>query len=375
MSADPEGGPGPSQRATIGGSFDARHNGLNLLRLVLAVGVIGWHSFPLTGSTLGWRPASQLLGNVFVDGFFAISGFLIVRSWISRPHLWPFLKARFLRLLPGLWVCLAVTAFVIAPVAAAVSGAHVSVGGMAHYVVVNAGVKVREWGIDGTPSAVPYPGVWDGSLWTLIWELYCYLGVAALGVAGALRYPRQTVTALFVGSLAAAAAVDAHVVHNGYVVQGARFALMFSAGALVLVWQDRVRLTRALLALAAGVLVAATLLPDYRLLAAPALAYLAIGTGTLLRAPRWNLRHDLSYGTYVYAFPAQQLLATLGLAALPVPVFAVASVVATAPLAAASWFGVERQALRLKGTRRMAAPAAAAPVAAAPAAVEATPAA
>lgn len=81
--------------------FDRRANGLNLLRLLLAAGVIVWHSFPLTGHDVGWGPARQFLSSISVDGFFAISGFLITGSWLTRPKLLSFLRARALRILPG----------------------------------------------------------------------------------------------------------------------------------------------------------------------------------------------------------------------------------------------------------------------------------
>src|SRR4051812_20031789 len=46
--------------------FDPRANGLNLFRLLLAVSVIVWHSFPLTGRSVGWAPLEQLMGEIGV---------------------------------------------------------------------------------------------------------------------------------------------------------------------------------------------------------------------------------------------------------------------------------------------------------------------
>jgi len=65
-------------------AFDSRANALNAIRLGLAVGVIGYHSFPLTGTPVTFEPAHQLLGSVPVDAFFAISGYLILASWIRH---------------------------------------------------------------------------------------------------------------------------------------------------------------------------------------------------------------------------------------------------------------------------------------------------
>jgi peptidoglycan/LPS O-acetylase OafA/YrhL len=51
---------------------------------------------------------------------------------------------------------------------------------------------------------------------------------------------------------------------------------------------------------------------------------------------------------YIYAYPTQQLLAVLGLLSLNPIVFCLTVTVATLPLAAASWFLVEKPARSLK---------------------------
>src|SRR5688572_10135071 len=106
----------------VGEAFDPRNNALNALRLALAASVILWHSFPLTGRGVSSVAIRQLLSSVGVDGFFAISGFLITASWLSHPHVRDYVVARALRILPGLYVCLVVTAFVIAPIGVAIQG-------------------------------------------------------------------------------------------------------------------------------------------------------------------------------------------------------------------------------------------------------------
>jgi peptidoglycan/LPS O-acetylase OafA/YrhL len=61
---------------------------------------------------------------------------------------------------------------------------------------------------------------------------------------------------------------------------------------------------------------------------------------------------DLSYGTYLYAFPIQQLVVQhLGLRSSPVRLFVTATPLVLAA-AAMSWFFVERPALRAGRPRR-----------------------
>ncbi len=201
MSADPNvsdpttiAARGPARRRvpgpTLAQVFDTRINALNVWRLTLASGVILQHSWPLTGRKVH-PPYDQLFTQVWVDGFFAISGFLIAASWVRNPRLREYVAARALRILPGLWVCLVVIAFVIAPIAVAIQGGSAAKLLMSRapieYVLHNAVLHVFYAGIDGTPRHVPFPGVWDGVLWTLIFEIFCYVAIAVAGVAGLLK--------------------------------------------------------------------------------------------------------------------------------------------------------------------------------------------
>lgn len=334
--------------------FDPRANALNAVRLGLSVGVIVFHSFPLTGTGIGFRPLDQLLGSFFVDAFFAISGYLILSSWIRRPHWWAYLRARILRIMPGFYVSCLITTLVIGPVAIVIGGLGFPTGygrGAVTYLLHNGLLRVHQYDVAGTPLAVPYPHVWNGSIWTLWWEFLCYLGVLALGLARVLRW-RATIVSLFGVTLVAFIATAYGPVHQYYIDNGARFGLMFLAGSMVYTYRDRLPVSWSLVGLAGAIVVASAWLPDYRLVAALPIAYVVIVSGALIKNARLRLPNDISYGTYIYAFPMQQLLASAGLDKAGVPVFAIVSIVVTLPLAAASWFAVERPALKLKGVRR-----------------------
>lgn len=336
----------PVRRArALGQVFDPRQNALNAWRLVLAAGVILQHSWPLTGRDLA-TPFTGLLTQVWVDGFFVVSGFLITGSWLNNPRLREYVVARALRIFPGLWVCLLVVAFVLAPIGVALSEGSLRLSSQIAYVLNNAVLNIYYTGIDGTPKGVPWPGVWDGPLWTLIFELLCYIGVALLGVMGLLRR-RWTIPTVFVLAVAASAVAGYPVMAVETIPQMfLRFVVVFSAGALVYQFRDRIPARWWLVAVCAGLVVALGLLPNYRVFAALPLAYAVIVSGALLKRPR--LRNDLSYGMYIYAWPVQQILAAAGLVWLDPRLFFVVATVCTVPLAAASWFVVERQAMKLK---------------------------
>ncbi|QZH57944.1 acyltransferase [Mycolicibacterium farcinogenes] len=337
------------QRAKVLGTvFDPHANALNVWRLIFASMVIMQHSWPLTGRRMS-GPFTQLLTEVWVDGFFVISGYLITSSWMRRPKLREYLAARLLRIFPGLWVCVFVVAFVIAPIGVLVQhGEPLAFSSQLSWALNNGLLNVFHGDIDGTPLGVPWPGVWDGPLWTLIFELICYAAVAVLGVAG-LMSKRWTIPTAFVISLIGAAAVGYPVLAVETIPQMVtRFALTFSAGALLYQFRDRLPANWPLVALCVLLVVAAGLLPNYRVFAALPLAYAVVVSGALLKRFRPQLRNDISYGIYIYGWPVQQLLAMIGLAWLPPGVFFVVATAVTIPLAAASWFLVEKHAMKLK---------------------------
>ena len=101
----------------LGECVDAGRDNFLLLRLVAALLVVLGHSFVLTGDLqAAGDPVHLLLPRthahlVGVALFFTISGFLITLSFQRKPQLTRFLRARFLRLWPGLAVLFTTLAF------------------------------------------------------------------------------------------------------------------------------------------------------------------------------------------------------------------------------------------------------------------------
>ncbi|MFN8042497.1 MAG: acyltransferase [Mycobacterium sp.] len=334
----------------LGQVFDPRRNVINVWRLVFASAVVLQHSWPLSGHT---SPGLGSLYEIPVDGFFVLSGFLITASWLRNPRPREYFAARFLRIFPGLWVCLLVVAFVIAPIGVAIQGGSAKdlllSPAPIQYVLNNAVLNVFHASIAGTPSEVPWPHVWDGTLWTLIFELFCYIGVAVAGVIGLLRQ-RWAVPVAFVLALSLAAVVG----YPGWGIQTipqmiGRFSVVFLAGMLVHQFRDVLPARWWLVAVCmVFVAVSALFVPNYRVIAAIPLAYAVIVSGALIRSERLRLRTDISYGVYIYGWPIQQLLAICGLTFLNPWLFAIVAGAITVPLAALSWFVVEKPAMSLK---------------------------
>lgn len=345
-------------RTTLGDVLDPRENGLNLVRLILASSVLFWHAYPLTGTPFPFPVAAPFSGQVAVDGFFAISGFLLAGSWLHSPRVIPYLRNRALRIVPAFWVCLVVVAVGFAPIAALLRGESVAAlwsgpHSAWHYMFDNALLRMHFYDVAGSPAGIPFPGAWNGSLWTLWWEALAYLGLLLIGILGILRHRRLTLLVLAAVWLANTALAVGLIPEGGYQTRAGRLGLMFLCGVVIYLYRDKIPVSRALLIGAAALLPVSWLLPDFHILGAPLLAYLVLWAGSAVRSPRLQLRdRDISYGIYIYGFPVQQALALGGAAVWHPMAFALVALVLTAPLAVTSWVLVERPALRWKKSSR-----------------------
>lgn len=341
---------------TLGERFDvaSQANALNFVRLALALEVLVWHAYTLPGGS--WLPdrVESFVRAVGVDGFFAVSGFLIVHSWSRQPKLGRFLLARCRRILPGLWVCLATTAFVLVPIMALLDGARGPTRDeQLRFVLGNADVFVETFSIGDRVA--------NGSLWSLQYEVICYLVVAVLGVCAVRGRARRALLGFMAlcWIMSFGWAWFGLVDLDGELPLLSRTGLMFGCGAAFHIYRDRIRFDRGLALVATFVVLVSWVSPDYRLVAAPALTYVLLYAGISLgRYQALRLRADLSYGTYLYGFPVQQALVAGGLGSLPFLVFLGVSALAVLPVAAVSWFLVEKPILRFRHRRRVVEPAA-----------------
>lgn len=336
---------------TLQARFAPRRNSLDVLGWGFAVLVAVSHGIDIhTDDQPRWGEST--LGDFGLDGFFVLSGFLVTRSFLGLDSLPRFVWHRFLRIMPGFWVCLLFVALVVAPLAALLQGMPVSVAftgdpSALRYVLGNAGLVITQYDIAGLLADTPNGVSFNGALWTLAFEVGCYAVVAVAGVLGVLRARRVLVSALAVllAGLTVLQESGLPVLLNDRVL---RLLFVFVLGMLAHLYAHRIPM-RAVLALGSGAvfLLSVGLFTDYRVLGAVPFAYLCLWLGTSTRAA-WSMRHDLSYGIYIYHWPVLALAGLTGAAALPTPAFVTVGIAAALVPAALSWFLVERPALSHK---------------------------
>lgn len=356
--------------APLAEQFNPRANSLGFLRWLFAAMVVVDHSFPIGGLGKGsdptwtWTHGQESLGGISLAGFFVISGFLVSRSWHNSRSPVRFLWRRFLRIFPGFWVCLVITAVVFAPIAwhyeygGFMGVFHVRSESPETYVTGNLWLTMHQYNIGGLFQQTPFarsgnPLAWDGSLWTLIYEFRCYLVLGVLGFFGVLAR-RKLVVLSCAGLYLITISWLIDPVWAGRLVPVfsdlfvARFGFLFALGTVFALYADRIVIDDRL-GIGAALLSVWTLHSGgWLALGYPAFAYVVFWLAVRLPIRNWERFGDLSYGTYIWAFPLQMLLAQRGLQRFGTAAFIAASLACATGAAVISWHVVEKNALRLK---------------------------
>ncbi len=373
-----EGAVEASAPPTIATSFDPRRNSLNFLRLVLALAVVFSHAIIIGGFGSEVFLGKTTLGTVAVYGFFGLSGYLITRS-AERNHVGRYLWQRFLRIFPAFWVCLIVTGFVFGlivwihanPAVFHRCGLSCYVreeGGPLGYIAHNYSLRITQSTIARTLPLGYFRPAWNGSLWTLFFEFLCYLLVGTLALIGLLR--RRLMVAVIAALVWVAEIVVVSVPSLNHqfspsqhwdLMKMMTFVPIFLAGSLLHLYREKVPDSGILAAGCALVFLSGLVLPigndspTFTLtsvdVTAVALVYPLVWLGIHLPFQRVGARNDYSYGVYIYAYPVGQLLVVWGAAKWGYWPYALLSVAMVIPFAVASWWAIEKHALRLKTLR------------------------
>jgi peptidoglycan/LPS O-acetylase OafA/YrhL len=323
-----------------------RENNLKLIRLLLAAVVVLSHCYPILHIS-EQEPMQRLmrggtsLGEAAVIGFFFLSGILITRSALQHQDPAVFLRARVLRIFPGLAVAVVLTVFVLGPLCTTLP--------LNTFFRTPQTWRYLSKAILKPQSGLELPGVFathpvtevNSPLWTLASEWTMYM--LALLAAMLQRRSAQRRWLLLVALLLTAQMFPLPW-HYAW-----HWAAAFLLGAAAYLLRARIPLS---LPIAAAAMIAdialIRLLPHAGKPLLPfALCYLLLSFGyhpAALFRPFTRVG-DFSYGIYIYAWPLQQILSDR--IARPLPLFA-ASMAAVLPLAVLSWYLVEAPSLSLK---------------------------
>jgi peptidoglycan/LPS O-acetylase OafA/YrhL len=296
-----------------------RNNNFGFLRLLFASLVVVSHAPQLVDGNSSREILTRIFGtlsfgDVAVDGFFLISGYLITKSFVQTRSIRTYLLKRFLRIFPGYAVSFWLCVLVLAPLVGAPSRPSVAILENQFHAMLT----LLPPGVPGAFIGLLSPSL-NGPMWTIAYEFRCYLAVIVVGALGAFTPRYRPVLA---GVVLALLLVNAWgilwgvwspgIQYLGKLSHNVRLLSVFGVGSLYYLYADAIKLSNR-----GAVIAAAGLVPlmffshcaemAYALLGGYLIFWFALRTRVLESSLIGN-RIDISYGLYLYAWPIQNLV-------------------------------------------------------------------
>lgn len=326
-----------------------RPSGFDYMRIVLAASVICWHSRLISygnDANFGaWDRALEPLALLIVPMFFALSGFLVAGSLERSKSLVGFLGLRVLRIMPALAVEVLLSALILGPLLTTSDLPSYFSDPVFHSYFWNILGDIH-YKLPGLFQQNPSDLV-NGQLWTVPYELVCYILLSVLTVVGIVRR-RDFLLAFLVVYYAAQLANTLLREQSGFQgAGGSSIVMAFITGVIFYRYRERIPWSHWLFVAALVVSVALPMfVPKGMRFAAIPITYATVYLG-LANPPRNRLllSGDYSYGLYLYGFPVQQAVYSASPALHNWYASILISVPVAAAIATASWWLIEKPVL------------------------------
>jgi peptidoglycan/LPS O-acetylase OafA/YrhL len=333
-----------------------RGPGFDHVRLVAAIIVLLHHCRGLQYYDFRADPLLQYSGGFMDFGrfavviFFAISGFLVTPSLLRTGNVVDYAVHRSMRIFPGLIVNVALTILVLGPILTTEPLLSYFRDPQTYRYAKNILTLV----VNYLPGVVARNGTQltiNGSLWTLHFEVLCYILLGLIGALGMLGR-RNYVLVLWCASYAIYVAICtipgfAATLPDRLSTFMTLF-VYFGCGVLLYLFRERIPFSTAAACAAAALLLFALPLGGGPLAMPICLPYLMVFCGLSNLPGKVPLKHDLSYGIYLIHAP---VVFAFSLTFPNVHTWWVGAVVVflvTLGLAYVSWIFVESPALSKK---------------------------
>lgn len=353
---------------TLSSFLEGRDNNFNIIRFFAATLVLVSHSFPLFFGHGNSEPLRYLvgisLGTVAVDLFFITSGFLIANSLFRRKGLGDFVKARVLRIYPGLAASLIISVFILGvyftklPTIAYLTDLQTY-----KFLFINMVLFFgEETTLPGVFELLPWASTINGSLWTLPFEVRAYALLVIIGLTLAHFQKKWKVT--FIKRLYLLIPLIGMGIYlfdyfhtilpiSYFGSEYARLLSMFFIGVAFYIYREKIVLSNKIFYTLIALLIISSydnqsFFVIYNCTLAYIVFYLAYVPKGVIR--KFNTYGDCSYGIYIYAFPVQQAVLAVN-PKLSLLTFTIISLVITFILAYLSWHLIEKKALKLKNAK------------------------
>jgi peptidoglycan/LPS O-acetylase OafA/YrhL len=318
--------------------------GFDYLRIGLSLGVLLVHCLWIADPT-GWRFAwTSWLGGIersILPAFFILSGFLVLGS-LYRNNVPQFIALRLVRLVPALAVEITLTALVIGLIFTTLPVGEYLRSAEFHAYFLNLVGDIH----------YTLPGVFHGALlnvqlWTIPFELECYIMIVTLAVLGVFQHRKLFIVLLVTCTIGATILSY----HNGWptlqsVVSGRVLVFGFLYGCSLYVFKDSIPYSKYLFAASCAATYILFSIPHATFLGLIPLSYATVYFGTL-KLPRIPFG-DLSYGVFLFHFPVAVLVFQVAHQAISWEALAIIVLLLSGMFAFGSWTLIERPVLSRK---------------------------
>jgi len=331
---------------------EGRPSGFDLIRLVLSIAVVCQHSMNVT---LGLSGTLELLAGplrapvaLILAMFFGLSGFLVTGSVVRSRSLISFLGLRVLRLGPALIVEVVLASLILGPLLTSFPMSQYFADPKFLHYFSNI-IGDIQYKLPGVFLDNPLPETVNQQLWTIPFELKCYIALALLATFG-IAFSRSAFALMLAAvQLAAVYYLFAHHPEHQSTLRGNLLVVCFLFGVGLYLWRDVIpyNLPFAMISAALCICLLLSRGGDF-LVAAPAV-YLTcyLGLANPRKLPILS-SGDHSYGIFLYGFPIQQTVVAL----VPSSRLWWCNILICVPVsiafAFASWHLVEKRAQQLR---------------------------
>jgi peptidoglycan/LPS O-acetylase OafA/YrhL len=320
-----------------------RNNNFDLLRLIFACMVVMYHCHDWSlNPSYFWIPyvtSSRLA----VEGFFAMSGCLIVASYDRNPALGKYLEKRARRLLPAYWTALLFTLMLALLMSSLPVVTLLRTRATYEYILANLTfLNFLQPVLPGLFAHNPVLIVANGALWTIKVEVMFYLLVPAMTACGRRFGHGETLSGIFLLSVIYRA-LCFRMNQRTMALQLPGQLCFFVMGSLTYHYYPWFLRCRHWIWTSAIVSYLLSLYLGWITFRAIGVGLGVMCVGLLLPCLRGPTKYgDFSYGTYVYHSPVVQAFISLGIVkAAPVAALGLICLT-TGCLAIASWHLIER---------------------------------
>lgn len=338
--------------------IDNKNNNFGFLRLFFAILVIFSHAPEALDGNRNQELMVRMfggmsMGDLAVECFFMISGYLILMSYQHSASFSTYLRKRILRICPGFFAAFLFSVLIVVPLAQNMAmllslDTWFWIKAIARMLTLN-----TPWvdGVFNTP--IPYL---NGPMWTIRYEFLCYLLLPLISFFFKYNWKHYIVLLLAIISLQEITNYVAIsiVLPKPFDIESGSFLRLFSSyimGNIIYLARNVVPFEKKYALLSAILLIALLFVKPLEHIALITIGAYLLFYVALHYQNRWLSRVgskvDISYGIYLYAWPIQNLIIhykpRIHQLSLSLLVLAIVT-----PIALISWFVVEKPFIRLK---------------------------